>query len=71
MKSHTLRDLCFLSGIICPIFALIMCFVTKNEEYKKSFRTSMIYGFALWVVVIVMLSMNMCNPDIYGISNNS
>lgn len=69
MRSRTLKDLCFLSGILCPIFALIMCFVVKDEEYKKSFRTSMIYGFALWVVVIVMISMNMCDPDIYGISN--
>lgn len=68
MKSRTLKDLCFLSGVLCPIFALIMSFVIKDSEYQKAFRTSMIYGFALWTVLIIMISMSMCDPSVYGIS---
>ncbi len=64
-----LKDLCFLAGVICPILALILCFVVKDEVYAKAFKVSMVYGFVLWVVVGMIIGLNMCYSDIYGISS--
>ena len=64
--SKTLKDLCFLTGVLIPPLALILYFVVKDEDYKKAFKLSMIYGAALWVVIAIILGMNMCDPAITG-----
>lgn len=63
-----LKDLCFLTGVLCPLLALILCFVVKDEVYAKTFKISMIYGFALWLVVGLIAGLNMCDADLSGIS---
>lgn len=59
--SKTLKDLCFLAGVLLPPLALALFFVTKNLEYKKSFKMGAIYGVVVWVLVAVILSMKMCS----------
>ena len=63
-----LKDLCFLTGVLCPLLALILCFVVKDEVYAKTFRVSMIYCFALWVVGGLIAGLNRCDADLSGIS---
>ncbi len=69
MRPAILKDLCFLTGVLCPILALILNFVIKDDVYTKIFRISMVYGFALWTVVGLMIGLNMCDADIGGVSN--
>ena len=64
--SKTLKDLCFLTGVLLPPLALVMFFVTKNVEYKKSFKTSIFYGVVLWVMIALILSLNMCASEMNG-----
>ena len=64
--SKTLKDLCFLTGVLLPPLALILYFVVKNDDYKKAFKVSMVYGAVLWVVIAIILGMNMCEPSISG-----
>ena len=64
--SKTLKDLCFLTGVLLPPLALILYFVVKDEDYKKAFRQSIVYGVALWVVIAIILGMNMCDPAVEG-----
>ena len=67
--SKTLKDLCFLAGVLLPPLALVLFFVTKNLDYKKSFKMGAIYGVVVWVMVAVVLSMKMCSADISGIGD--
>lgn len=67
--SKTLKDLCFLTGVLLPPLALILYFVVKQEDYKKAFKQSILYGVALWVVIAVVLSLGMCEPSIGGVSD--
>ncbi|MDE5756744.1 MAG: hypothetical protein K2I23_06615 [Clostridia bacterium] len=64
--SKTLKDLCFLTGVLLPPLALALYFVVKNEDYKKAFFQSMFYGVVLWIVIGVVLGLNMCDPSISG-----
>ena len=64
--SKTLKDLCFLTGVLLPLLALVLYFVVQNEDYKNSFKQSIIYGFLLWTVLGVVLGLNMCDPATYG-----
>ena len=64
--SKTLKDLCFLTGVLLPPLALILYFVVKDEDFKKAFKVSMVYGAVLWVVIAIILGMNMCDPSISG-----
>ncbi len=64
--AKTLKDLCFLTGVLLPPLALILYFVVKNKDYKKTFFQSMFYGVALWVVIGMALGLNMCDPYISG-----
>ena len=64
--SKTLKDLCFLTGVLLPPLALILNFVVKNEDYQKAFKQSLVYGVVLWVVIGVVLGLNMCAPAITG-----
>ena len=66
--SKTLKDLCFLTGVLLPPLALILNFVVKNEDYQKAFKQSLVYGVVLWVVIGVVLGLNMCDPAITGSS---
>ena len=65
--SKTLKDLCFLTGVLFPWLALILFFVVKNDDYRRAFKISMIYGVVLWVLITLIISLNMCDPYIYGI----
>lgn len=67
--SKTLKDLCFLTGVLLPPLALILCFVIKNQEYKHAFKSSIVYGVALWIALAIILSFDMCAPSIVGISD--
>lgn len=67
--SKTLKDLCFLTGVLMPLLALILYFVVKQEDYKRAFFQSMWYGLVLLSVIAVVLSLNMCDPAIWGISD--
>ncbi|MDE7078966.1 MAG: hypothetical protein K2O95_02470 [Clostridia bacterium] len=60
--SKTLKDLCFLTGVLLPPLALVLFFVSKNFDYKKPFKTGIFYGVILWVMIALILSMNMCAP---------
>ena len=60
--SKTLKDLCFLTGVLIPPLALVLFFVTKNVDYKRSFKISIFYGVVLWVMIALILSMKMCAP---------
>ena len=64
--SKTLKDLCFLTGVLLPPLALALYFVVKNVDYKKAFFQSMFYGIALWTVLGVVLGLNMCDPSVSG-----
>ncbi len=64
--SKTLKDLCFLTGVLLPPLALVLYFVVKNEDYKKAFFQSMFYGVALWIVLGVVIGLNMCEPSVIG-----
>ena len=64
--SKTLKDLCFLAGVLLPPLALVLYFFVKNEDYKKAFFQSMFYGIVLWTVVGIVLGLNMCDPSISG-----
>ena len=64
--SKTLKDLCFLTGVLLPILGLILYFVVKNEDYKKAFKQSIFYGVVLWTVLGIILGLNMCDPGITG-----
>ena len=66
--TKTLKDLCFLTGVILPPLALILSFTVKNDEYKKAFKSSIIYGVALWVVMIWAMHYDMFEPMLNGIS---
>lgn len=68
--SKTLKDLCFLTGVLLPPLALVLYFVVKNQDYKKAFFQSMFYGVVLWIVIGVVLGLNMCDPAISGPPNN-
>ena len=61
--SKTLKDLCFLAGVLLPPLAIVMLFVVKNEDYKKSFKTSIFYGIVLWVMIALILSLKLCAPQ--------
>lgn len=64
--SKTLKDLCFLTGVLLPPLALILYFFVKDVDYKKAFFQSMFYGIALWIVLGVVLGLNMCDPTVEG-----
>ncbi|MDE5616417.1 MAG: hypothetical protein K2I78_01360 [Clostridia bacterium] len=64
--SKTLKDLCFLAGVLLPPLAIALFFVVKNDVYKKAFKTSIFYGVVLWVMIALMLSLNMCAPQRNG-----
>ena len=66
--SKTLKDLCFLTGVVFPPLALILSFTVKDETYKKAFRSSLIYGVALWVVMIWAMHYDLFQPELNGIS---
>ncbi|MDE6604743.1 MAG: hypothetical protein K2K85_01830 [Clostridia bacterium] len=68
--SKTLKDLCFLTGVLLPPLALALYFVVKNQDYKKAFFQSMFCGIALWIVLGVVLGLNMCDPAISGPPKN-
>lgn len=64
--SKTLKDLCFLTGVLIPPLALVFFFVSKNLEYKKPFKMGVFYGVVVWVMIALILSLKMCSPSLYG-----
>ncbi len=62
----TLKDLCFLTGVLLPPLALVLYFFVKDADYKKAFFQSMFYGVALWIVLGVVIGLNMCEPSVIG-----
>ena len=68
--SKTLKDICFLTGVLLPPLALVLYFVVKNQDYKKAFFQSMFYGIALWIALGVIIGLNMCDPSISGPPKN-
>ncbi len=64
--SKTLKDLCFLTGVLLPLLALVLYFFVKDADYKKAFFQSMFYGIALWIVLGVVIGLNMCEPSVIG-----
>ena len=64
--SKTLKDLCFLTGVLLPPLGLALYFLVKNEDYKKAFFQSMFYGVVLWVIIGIVFGLNMCEPSISG-----
>ncbi len=64
--SKTLKDLCFLTGVLLPLLALVLYFFVKDADYKKAFFQSMFYGVALWIVLGVVIGLNMCEPSVIG-----
>ncbi|MDE6472498.1 MAG: hypothetical protein K2L52_05670 [Clostridia bacterium] len=68
--SKTLKDLCFLTGVVLPHLALILYFVVQNEEHKKAFFQSMFYGIVLWVVLGVAIGLGMFEPSVFGPTTN-
>ena len=64
--SKTLKDLCFLTGVLLPPLALVLYFFVNNEDYKKAFFQSMFYGVVLWIIIGVVLGLNMCEPSVSG-----
>ncbi|MDE5548710.1 MAG: hypothetical protein K2J13_00500 [Clostridia bacterium] len=67
--SKTLKDLCFLTGVLIPPLALALFFFSKNLEYKKPFKMGIIYGVIFWVMLALILSMKMCSPLIDGMGD--
>ncbi|MDE6189501.1 MAG: hypothetical protein K2G37_04375 [Clostridia bacterium] len=67
--SKTIKDLCFLLGTLLPPLALILSFTVKNDEYRKAFKLSIIYGVTLWVVMILAFHYKMFEPISNGISD--
>ena len=65
--SKTLKDLCFLTGVLLPPLALVLYFFVKDVDYKKAFLHSTFYGVILWVVLGVVFGMNMCEPTTQGV----
>ena len=64
--SKTLKDLCFLTGVLLPPLAFALSFFVKNEDYKKAFFQSAFYGIVLWVIIGVVFGLNMCEPSVQG-----